>query len=177
MPSTAEQLVGDSRIPIRHSAMRHVTEKLYDTPINENSEIAHTSTLIAKAVAAYTNNDEIDQDLLKTYQDEFEGWTMNQFSIAEPEARKGLKQALRSRGIYLGPTAGHINKQLFALLSAQVLPEWDEYELIKQPNLDPRSKFFEYRQRLILNRQRTSQQLQSEPPLSPQSQLKPHLPL
>lgn len=70
--------------------------------------------------------------MLRTYQDEFEGWTVHHFSIAEPEARKILKQALRNRGIYLGPTAGHINKQLFALLTAQSLPEWDENELIKQ---------------------------------------------
>lgn len=94
MPCTAEQLVGDLKIPIRQSVMRHVTEKLYDAPINENSDTAHTSTLIAKAIASYTNNEEIDEDLLAAYQEEFEGWTLNNFSIAESEARKGLKLAL-----------------------------------------------------------------------------------
>lgn len=114
--------------------------------------------------------------MLRTYQDEFEGWTVHHFSIAEPEARKILKQALRNRGIYLGPTAGHINKQLFALLTAQSLPEWDENELIKQANLDPRSHFFEYRRRLIPNQHEASKHLKMPalPPMLPMSQSSRH---
>lgn len=118
--------------------MRHATEELHDMPISENSGVAHVTTLIAKAITSYTNNEEIDEELLATFQEDFEGRTLNHFSIAEPEVRKALMQALRDCGIYLGSTAGHIYKQFFELLTASSLPVWNENELLKQVNLDPR---------------------------------------
>ena len=80
-----------------------------------------------------------DRQLLLNYQEDFDGWTKDEFGKVYGPIAKRLKDFLRFRGIYVGNTdkEGYTNKgvtvpqQLAALLDTNLVdsPEWPRQEL------------------------------------------------
>lgn len=123
MPTAEEYLSQWRGEPLPLSSTQHVTPELWVQPISEDSDVAHTTTLLIRFAISYTNSPEVDEDLFFQYKEDFEEWTNGLFKLADGEARKLIKRILRKRGIYL-PRLGSTFLHLANLLQMDEMPAW-----------------------------------------------------
>ena len=73
-----------------------------------------------------------DNRLFENFQDDFEGWTKEDFALADSGIRRMFRDFLNNCGIFTPRSRSHISVYLANLVIANVIPEWPEGELEKQ---------------------------------------------
>lgn len=108
------------------------SELLYqDLPSEGPISGTRRNTFVVSAVLGYNQADSVDNDLLTSFEEDFNGWKVEDFAALDRDIRRVLRQCLSYRGIYLGHPNSKVNHLLTDLTIANGIPDWDESVLIK----------------------------------------------
>ncbi|KAI1000018.1 hypothetical protein K3495_g8179 [Podosphaera aphanis] len=101
----------------------------------------HVNTHIVDCLELYKSSKKFDKALLNQFKEDFDGWTVNIFKVANKNIRRELKDRLKNSGVYVGGR-GQVSDQLFHLLKCDQCPEWpaDELELHLQKGTEFKSR-------------------------------------
>src|ERR1700694_4499450 len=122
--------------------------KTLDDPPTASAKALNTWVL--DRVYAYSlQKDEVDEEIISRFQEDFENWTSEQFGRLNSDYRRALRKLLTSRGIYLGKQHSRINQRLEALVNEENLPIWDEGELKTHKSLHPDTLAYRHRNELL----------------------------
>lgn len=82
-------------------------------------------------IVQYRKDDMLsDLEIFESFQQDFKGWNVDDFSIVTHGARKALRDALRYRGVYTGTyVGGKISIQFAHLVTLENLLPWDIQDL------------------------------------------------
>lgn len=106
---------------------------VFDSTKSSRPEEGETDKILLNTYAIYRlieyqKIQAIDLGLLWDFQDDFNGWTKEQFAIIHQGIKRAIRNHLLDHGIYLSPSANsHINANLHKLLEIDEdgpLPEW-----------------------------------------------------
>lgn len=89
------------------------------------------NTYVASMMLGYNLSNSVDMALLTNFEEDFEGWKVEDFAALNRDIRKAFRELLAYRGIYLGKPTSKINNLLANLTKAEDIPEWDDDVLIK----------------------------------------------
>jgi hypothetical protein len=122
--------------------------KTLDDP--STASLQRLNTWVLDCAYTYSlQKNEVDEDILARFQEDFEKWTSEHFGRVNSNFRRALRKVLTEKGIYLGKPNARINQRLEALVNEEDLPEWDEGELEKQEDLHPRTLAHRHRRELL----------------------------
>ncbi|RKF95974.1 hypothetical protein GcM1_060005, partial [Golovinomyces cichoracearum] len=100
------------------------------------------NTFVVSAVLGYHQADSVDNDLLTSFEEDFNGWKVEDFAALDRDIRRVLRQCLSYRGIYLDEsvlikskvhenTYAYARKQL--LLGGNIIPKSSATKSIPTP--------------------------------------------
>jgi hypothetical protein len=116
-----------------------LSSKCDNTTIGEPFQINNTEWHTAKRVntylidyiRSYERCGRIDEELWETYQEDFEGWTKELFTLGHKDIRSMLRDILKDNSINVGGTK-YVSHQLFNILQEDKYREWPKEEIARQ---------------------------------------------
>ncbi|KAI0997263.1 hypothetical protein K3495_g10924 [Podosphaera aphanis] len=112
-----------------------------DTQDENKVVLEFVNTHIVDCLEFYEKSKKFDKALFNRFKEDFDGWTVNIFKVANKNIHREFKDRLKNSGVCVGGR-GQASDQLFHLLKCDQCPEWpaDELELHPQKGTEFKSR-------------------------------------
>ncbi|KAF4466699.1 hypothetical protein FALBO_6436, partial [Fusarium albosuccineum] len=146
---------------LKPRVLRQIDPKKREEAPGPEATLEHRNTYVFEQLCTWQIqiSRSVDEELLGEFQEDFEGWTEDQFNSVDKELRRPFRKHLMVHGIFLGRKNAPVGIKLAEALISDELPKWTEDALREQgEDLLPRTRAHKQWQKLIKGRSRRDPQ-------------------
>jgi hypothetical protein len=136
------QLLREAQLPTRIANI--INLDLAEKDITDESNSIHCNSFAASRIHDYLTIRRCHgTELLSTFQEDFTGWTEQTFGKLNKDVIRGIRSALRYKGVYPGGKRGNVTDQLLEVMSLEHPLVWPAEELVGE-TFAPETRAFQF---------------------------------